>query len=58
MLMGRLRCANLMKNAERAGSKPPQVSFTASERDLIRGEMGMHFGQYPSLTARLLASCR
>jgi hypothetical protein len=30
-------------------SKPPQFSFTASERDLIRREMGMHFGQYPSL---------
>src|ERR1700737_4179000 len=30
-------------------SKPPQVSFTASERDLIRHEMSMHFGQYPSL---------
>ena len=30
-------------------SKPLQVSFTASERDLIRHEMGMHFGQYPSL---------
>ena len=30
-------------------SKPPEVSFTASERDLIRHEMGMHFGQYPSL---------
>jgi hypothetical protein len=30
-------------------SKPLEVSFTASERDLIRREMGMHFGQYPSL---------
>src|SRR5579864_1354561 len=30
-------------------SKPPQVSFTASERDLIRHEMGLHFGQYPYL---------
>jgi hypothetical protein len=30
-------------------SKPPQVSFTASERDLIRHEMGTHFSQYPSL---------
>ena len=30
-------------------SKPLQVSFTASERDLIRHEMGMHFGQYPRL---------
>ena len=30
-------------------SKPLQASFTASERDLIRREMGMHFGQYPSL---------
>ena len=30
-------------------SKPLQVSFTASERDLIRREMGIHFSQYPSL---------
>jgi len=30
-------------------SKPLQVLFTTSERDLIRREMGMHFGQYPSL---------
>src|SRR2546421_2960536 len=30
-------------------SKPPQFSCTASERDLIRHEMGIHFGQYPSL---------
>ena len=29
--------------------KPPQVSFTARERELIRHEMGMHFGQNPSL---------
>jgi hypothetical protein len=27
----------------------PLSPFTASERDLIRREMGMHFGQYPSL---------
>ena len=25
------------------------VSFTANERELIRHEMGIHFGQYPSL---------
>jgi hypothetical protein len=25
------------------------VSFTAKERELIRHEMGLHFGQYPSL---------
>ena len=49
MLMGRLRCANLMETADRVAAKPLQVSFTASERDLIRREMGMHFGQYPSL---------
>jgi hypothetical protein len=30
-------------------SKPVPVSFTARERDLIRHEMGLHFGQYPSL---------
>ena len=30
-------------------SKPLPVSFTARERDLIRHEMGLHFGQYPSL---------
>ena len=30
-------------------SKPPPVSFTASERDLIRREMGIHFSQYPNL---------
>ena len=30
-------------------SKPLQVSFTAGERELIRHEMGMRFGQYPSL---------
>ena len=27
--------------------------FTAPERELIRREMGMHFGQYPSLAERL-----
>ncbi|MBV1800429.1 hypothetical protein [Siccirubricoccus sp. G192] len=27
--------------------------FTASERDLIRREMGKHFGQYPSLAEGL-----
>src|SRR3982074_2222492 len=30
-------------------SKPLQVSFIASERDLIRRAMGLHFSQYPSL---------
>jgi hypothetical protein len=28
---------------------PLPSPFTAPERDLIRREMGMHFGQYPSL---------
>ena len=28
---------------------PPSSPFTAPERDLIRREMGMRFGQYPSL---------
>jgi hypothetical protein len=27
----------------------PQVSFTAPERELIRHEMGLHFGEYPRL---------
>jgi hypothetical protein len=27
----------------------PPCPFTAPERDLIRREMGMHFGQFPSL---------
>jgi hypothetical protein len=31
----------------------PPSPFTASERDLIRREMGMHFGQYPSLAEGL-----
>jgi len=30
-------------------SKPLRVLFTASERDLIRRELGIHFSQYPSL---------
>ena len=32
-------------------SRPDRTSlpFTAPERELIRREMGMHFGQYPSL---------
>jgi hypothetical protein len=28
---------------------PPSSPFTAPERELIRHEMGMHFGQYPRL---------
>ena len=32
---------------------PLPSPFTASERDLIRREMGMHFGQYPSLAEGL-----
>jgi hypothetical protein len=28
--------------------------FTTAERDLIRREMGLHFGQYPSLAEGLL----
>jgi hypothetical protein len=31
----------------------PPSPFTAPERDLIRLEMGMHFGQYPSLAEGL-----
>ena len=30
-------------------AEPLPVSFTARERELIRHEMGMHFGQNPSL---------
>jgi hypothetical protein len=32
---------------------PLPSPFTAPERDLIRREMGMHFGQYPSLAEGL-----
>ena len=32
---------------------PPPAPFTAPERDLIRRELGMHFGQYPSVTEGL-----
>ncbi len=32
----------------------PPSPFTAAERDLIRREMGLHFGQYPSLAGGLL----
>jgi hypothetical protein len=31
----------------------PPCPFTAPERDLIRREAGMHFGQYPSLVEGL-----
>jgi hypothetical protein len=34
---------------DRHVDRPPPAPFTAPERDLIRREMGMHFGQYPSL---------
>src|SRR5260370_30330138 len=30
-------------------AEPLPISFSARERELIRHEMGMHFGQYPSL---------
>ena len=30
-------------------AEPLPVSFTARERELIRHEMGLHFGQYPRL---------
>jgi hypothetical protein len=30
-------------------SEPPSCSFTARERELIRHEMGQHFGEYPRL---------
>jgi hypothetical protein len=35
--------------AGRADHPPSPPPFTAPERDLIRREMGMRFGQYPSL---------
>jgi hypothetical protein len=33
----------------RRPDRPPSSPFTAPERDLIRRELGMHFGQYPRL---------
>src|SRR5688500_9612890 len=33
----------------RRADRPPPAPFTAPERELIRREMGMHFGQYPRL---------
>ena len=30
-------------------SEPESCSFTARERELIRHEMGQHFGEYPPL---------
>ena len=33
----------------RRADRSPSSPFTAPERDLIRREMGMHFGQHPSL---------
>jgi hypothetical protein len=33
---------------------PLPSPFTAAERELIRREMGLHFGQYPSLADGLL----
>jgi hypothetical protein len=38
----------------RRPDRPPPAPFTAPERDLIRREMGMHFGQYPRLADGLL----
>jgi hypothetical protein len=32
----------------------PPCPFTAAERDRIRREMSLHFGQYPSLADGLL----
>src|ERR687893_1560168 len=32
---------------------PPAAPFTAPERELIRRELGLHFGQYPSVTEGL-----
>jgi len=32
------------------------VSFTAKERELIRHEMGLHFGQYPKCPSGDFAS--
>ena len=37
-----------------ADSQPSPVSFGAAERDLIRREMGPHFGQLPCLADGLL----
>ena len=37
-----------------AASLPFPFPFTAAERELIRREMGLHFGQYPSLADGLL----
>ena len=37
-----------------ADPQPSPASFTAAERDLIRREMGLHFGQLPSLADGLL----
>ncbi len=34
-------------------TNPLPSPFTAAERELIRREMGMHFGQYPSLAEGL-----
>jgi hypothetical protein len=33
---------------------PLPSPFTAAERELLRREMGLHFGQYPSLSGGLL----
>ena len=37
-----------------AASLPFPFPFTAAERELIRCEMGLHFGQYPSLADGLV----
>src|SRR4051812_11861367 len=40
--------------SSQAGPPPSPASFSATERDLIRREMGLHFGQPPSLADGLL----
>ena len=40
--------------SSQADSLPSSSPFTAAERDLIRREMGLHFGQLPSLADGLL----
>ena len=40
--------------SSQADSQPSPPPFGAAERDLIRREMGLHFGQLPSLADGLL----
>jgi hypothetical protein len=40
--------------SDETGPQPLPPSFTAAERDLIRREMGLHFGQLPILADGLL----